>query len=73
MGSLKTIELVFEWKNQSYNTLYKWYLVTEKGLFEARKIGSNGFVDIRSFSTKKDAKKYLSKTIKNHKRFFNLK
>lgn len=73
MESLKTIELIYEWQNTSYNVFYKWYLITEKGLFEAREIGSNGFLDIRNFATKKEAKKYLLETIDSHKRFFNIK
>ena len=73
MENLKTIELVYEWKNQSYNTIYRWYLVTEKGLFKAMETWSNDFVSIRNFTTKKEAKKYLAKTISNHKKFVNLK
>ena len=73
MESLKTIELFFEWKNNSYNVLHRWYLVTENGSSSAVEACSDGFVNSRNFATKKEAKKYLLETIDSHKRFFNIK
>lgn len=69
----KKIELIYEWENTSYNTYYKWYLVTHLKGYQVSEIGSNGYNNTRYFALKKDAKNYLNNELNTHKRFFNLK
>jgi predicted DNA-binding WGR domain protein len=69
----KQITLLFEFKNHSYNTTHRFYLISENNSYEFKEIASNGFSHTKSFTNKKDAMNYINNEIDAHKRFLKIK
>ena len=73
MSNLKQITLFFEYKNNAFNVLYRFYLISENGNYEYKQIGTNGFSETKKFEKKKDALMYIDNEIESFKSFFNIK